>query len=61
MAEKYPLLNEPGKTMFVFEKVGKVYGHIVKDKTATSPAKFVFETALYDSVEHLKVDYPEEK
>jgi hypothetical protein len=26
MLEKYPLLEELGKTMFVFEKFGKYYG-----------------------------------
>ncbi|CAG7654489.1 hypothetical protein ACFQI7_35480 [Paenibacillus allorhizosphaerae] len=58
MSEKYILLNEPDKTMFVFNKNGKVYGHIVKNKTDKAPAKFVFETASYDTVEALKSDYP---
>lgn len=60
MIEKYPLANEPGKTMFVFPALaGKVYGHIVKNRTAKEPAKLVFETAKYDSVAALKADYPE--
>lgn len=58
MIEKYPLLNEPDKTMFVFMKNGKYYGHIVKNKTDKQPAKLVFETAKYDSIEQLKIDYP---
>lgn len=33
MIDKYPLLKEPDKTMFVIEKLGKYYGHIVKNKT----------------------------
>lgn len=59
MIEIYPLRDEPDKTMFVFEKLGKVYGHIIKNKTASKPAKFVFETSKYDSIELLKADYPE--
>lgn len=61
MPEKYPLLNELDKTMFVFHKFGKVYGHIIKNRTDKSPAKFVFETSKYDSLEQLKSDYPELK
>ncbi|MDF2668329.1 MAG: hypothetical protein K0R67_635 [Paenibacillus sp.] len=41
MLEKYQLLNEPDKTMFVFEKFGKVYGHIIKNPTSKDPAKFI--------------------
>jgi hypothetical protein len=59
MPDKYALRDEPGKTMFVFEKNGKVYGHVVKDKTAKGPAKFVFETPKYDSAAALKADFPE--
>lgn len=60
MIEKYPIANETGKTMFVFSALaGKVYGHIVKDRTAKDPAKIIFETARYESVELLKADYPE--
>lgn len=61
MIEKYQLANEPGKTMFVFAaSIGnKVYGHIIKDRTEKAPAKILFETAKYDSVEALKADYPE--
>jgi hypothetical protein len=33
MKEKYALWDEPNNTMFVFEKNGKYYGHIVKDRT----------------------------
>lgn len=60
MIEKYPLANEPGKTMFVFSGIAdKVYGHIIKDRTDKAPAKFLFETSKYDSIELLKADYPE--
>ncbi|MFC3768378.1 hypothetical protein [Paenibacillus sp. GCM10012303] len=60
MIENYPLANEPGKTMFVFPALaGKVYGHIVKDRTAKDPAKIIYETPRYDSVEALKADFPE--
>jgi hypothetical protein len=55
----YKLLDESDKTMFVFEKFGKVYGHIIKNKTDKDPSKLVFETAKYDSIELLKVEYPE--
>ncbi len=58
MQNKYPLLNETDKTMFVFEKFGKVYGHIIKNPTSKAPAKLIFETAKYDSVELLMTDYP---
>ncbi|TXK80056.1 hypothetical protein [Paenibacillus sp. N3.4] len=58
MIEKYPLQKEPDKTMFVFEKNGKFYGHIVKNKTEKSVAKLVFETVKYESVELLKSEYP---
>ncbi|MFK7696124.1 hypothetical protein [Paenibacillus sp. HJGM_3] len=58
MYNKYPLLNEPGMTMFVFEKFGKVYGHIIKDPTDKAPAKLIFETPKYDSVEKLESDFP---
>ncbi|MEF3305093.1 hypothetical protein [Paenibacillus sp. GYB003] len=58
MVEKYPLLEEPGKTMFVFAANGKYYGHIIKDRTDKGPAKFLFETPRYESVEALKSDYP---
>lgn len=58
MLDKYPLLNETDKTMFVFEKNGKIYGHIVKNKTDKAPTKIVFETEKYESVEKLKQEYP---
>jgi hypothetical protein len=58
MVEKYPLLEEPGKSMFVFAAGGKFYGHIIKDRTDKGPAKFLFETARYGSVEELKAEYP---
>ncbi|CAG7658883.1 hypothetical protein ACFQI7_27655 [Paenibacillus allorhizosphaerae] len=58
MLEKYTLLNEPDKTMFVFTKNGKYYGHIIKNSTAKAPAKLVFETAKYETVDALKADYP---
>lgn len=58
MPEKYTLLNEPDKTMFVFERNGRYYGHIVKNKTEKAPAKFVFETSTYDTIDTLKADYP---
>jgi hypothetical protein len=56
--EKYPLLKEPDKTMFIFEKNRKFYGHIVKNKTEKSVAKIMFETGKYDKVEQLKSEYP---
>lgn len=59
MPIRYPLKDETGKTMFVFEKNGKVYGHIIKNRTDKSPAKFLFETEKYDSIEELKATYPE--
>lgn len=59
MPIQYPLREEPGKTMFVFEKQGKVYGHIVKNRTDKAPAKFLFETPKFDSIELLKAEYPE--
>jgi hypothetical protein len=59
MPEKYQLRDEPGKTMFVFEKNGKVYGHIIKDRTEKAPAKMIFETQKYNTVDDLKADYPE--
>ncbi|MCC2686177.1 MAG: hypothetical protein K0R75_3076 [Paenibacillaceae bacterium] len=55
---KYPLKDEPGKSMVVFEKAGQYYGHIIKEKTEKAPAKFVFETQRYGSLELLKADYP---
>ncbi|WP_010498317.1 hypothetical protein [Paenibacillus elgii] len=58
MIEKYPLLKEADKTMFVFERNGKVYGHIIKNKTEKDPAKFIFETEKYGSIEKLKEEYP---
>jgi len=57
--EKYRLKDEPGKTMFVFEKNGKYYGHIVKDRTAKAPARLLFETPKFDSIEDLKQEFPE--
>ncbi len=59
MPEKYSLRDEPGKSIIIFEKHGKVYGHMVKDRDSKGPAKFIFETSKYDSVELLKADYPE--
>jgi len=59
MPIQYPLREEPGKTMFVFEKQGKVYGHIVKNRTDKAPAKFLFETPKFDSIEQLKAEFPE--
>lgn len=59
MVEKYKLKNETDKTMFVFNQSGKIYGHIIKDRTEKAPAKLVFETGKYMSVEELKNDYPE--
>jgi hypothetical protein len=61
MNEKYALRDEPGKTMFIFDKNGKYYGHIVKDRTEKSPARLVFETPKFDSVEQLKAEYPQEE
>jgi hypothetical protein len=59
MLDKYPIRDEPGKTMFVFEKNGKVYGHIVKDRTNKAPAKFIFETKKFNSIDELKTEFPE--
>ncbi|MCD9025883.1 hypothetical protein [Cohnella silvisoli] len=59
MSNKYPLRDEPGKTMFVFEKLGKVYGHVIKDRTDKEMAKFLYETKKYGSIEELKEEYPE--
>lgn len=56
MLEKYPL--EKGRTMFVFEKNGKIYGHIIRDRTDKGPAQFVFETGKYGSVDELKAEFP---
>jgi hypothetical protein len=56
--ERYPLLNEANRTIDVFEKNGKFYGHILKDATTKSPAMIVFETEKYDSMDALKVEYP---
>jgi hypothetical protein len=58
MLEKYSLREQLGKTMFVFEKSGMYYGHIIKDRTEKSPALLVFETAKYESIEQLKAEYP---
>ncbi len=59
MPTTYPLRDEPGKTMFVFEKHVRIYGHIIKNRTDKELAKFVFETEKFDSVEALKAEYPE--
>ncbi len=59
MPIKYPLKDEPVKTMFLFEKNGKVYGHVIKDRTDKAPAKMIFETTKYNSIDELKADYPE--
>lgn len=61
MPEKYILRDESNKTMFVFEKNGKVYGHIIKNRTDKAPALFVFETTKYDTVDQLKAEYPEKE
>jgi hypothetical protein len=58
MNEKYTLQDDPGKTMFVFEKNGKYYGQIVKERTIKSPAKIAFETPKYDLIERLNTEYP---
>jgi len=60
MPIQYPL-NEPGKTMFVFEKAGKFYGHIIKDRTDKALAKLLFETKKFDSLELLKAEFPEKE
>ncbi len=59
MPERYSLRDEPGKSMYVLEKNGKVFGHIVKNKDAKGPTKFLFETPKFDSVELLKAEFPE--
>lgn len=48
LIEKYPLLKELDKTMFIFEK----------EKTDKSVSKLLFETAKYTSVELIKSEYP---
>lgn len=58
MTSRYPLKDKPGRTMVVFERAGKVYGHIIKDRTEKEPAKFVFETDKFDSLEELQAEYP---
>ncbi|GAA4880293.1 hypothetical protein GCM10023310_70600 [Paenibacillus vulneris] len=58
MIGRYALKKEPDKTMFVFVKNAKYYGHIVQNKTDKAPAKIIFETPKYDSVEELKKEYP---
>lgn len=62
MIEKYPLADEKGnangRTMFVFEKAGRYYGHIVRDRTSKEPAKLMFETGRYDSIDALKAEFP---
>lgn len=45
--------------MFVFERGGKVFGHIIKDRTDKVPVKFIFETDKFDTIEALKAEYPE--
>ncbi|TDF98350.1 hypothetical protein E1757_11585 [Paenibacillus piri] len=58
MIERYALLNEEERTMCVFEMNGIFYGHILKNKTDKTPAKLVFETSKYNSLEALKAEYP---
>lgn len=58
LLEKYKLANEAGRTMFVFATGNKIYGHIIKKRTAIDPAKFMFETQKFDTVEALKAEYP---
>ncbi|WP_010495058.1 hypothetical protein [Paenibacillus elgii] len=58
MIEKYTIASEPDKTMFVFAKNGQFYGHIVKNATTKAPAKLVFETEKYTTVDALKAAYP---
>lgn len=57
--EKYKLKDEADKTMFVFKKNNKVFGHIVKDRTIKDPAKIMYETEKYSTIEELKKNYPE--
>jgi hypothetical protein len=57
LIESYSLLNENNRTMHIFEKNGKYYGQLIKDRTETSPAKFLFETAKFDTIADLKVEY----
>ncbi|WP_240416761.1 hypothetical protein [Paenibacillus periandrae] len=58
MIERYSLLNESNRTLVIFEKNGRYYGHILKDRTAKSPAIIVFETEKYDSLDAIKAAYP---
>ncbi|NHN35455.1 hypothetical protein G9U52_37810 [Paenibacillus sp. S3N08] len=57
MIERYALL-EKNRTMVAFEKDGKYYGHILKDATDKKPAMIVFETAKFNSLDALKVEFP---
>ena len=61
MIEKYSIASEPDKTMFVFAKNGQFYGHIVRNATAKAPAKLVFETEKYATIDALKAAYPPAK
>jgi hypothetical protein len=56
--ERYALRDEKDRTMCVFEKDGKYFGHILKDATDKQPAKILFATQKYDSIEELKAEYP---
>ncbi|MFC5449047.1 endonuclease/exonuclease/phosphatase family protein [Paenibacillus aestuarii] len=56
MIERYPL-KDAGRTMCVFEKNGKYYGHILKDRTDKEPAKILFETQKFSSLEELKAEF----
>jgi len=58
LRKKYPLRDEPGKTLFIFEKNGKFYAHVVKDRTDKTAAKIVFETGKYDSIDEIEKEFP---
>ncbi len=58
IVEKYPLLNEPNRTIVVFNRGNFLYGHILKNSTEKAPVKLMFETGKYASIEALKEEFP---
>jgi hypothetical protein len=60
IVDRYTLRDEKNRTMCVFEKDAKYYGHILKDAIGKKPAMIVFETPRFDSLEAFKLEYPPE-
>ena len=58
LLDRYPLLNEPGKTMVIFERDGKFVGQVLKNRTEKAPAKLLTETKRYDTIDELIAEYP---